>query len=300
MAADWRRDLLNTLGYKPTQENLSFLATWQRWEGGATNNNATYNWLNTTYGPGTPINGVGVKAFKSYKDGIHSIAATLMNGRYDDILKGFAAGDPYHVKPIAGLETWVSGSPTGNPGYAQKILGSYSGGIAPTTVHEKPLPMTAGGFDPGHKIADVLFADDPSFLKMLKTVGSGASGVPDTGPGQGASPSAPHGVLQLPTHWKGTHITDGLGWGTKTAEDIMGAAGTPVGAPESGTVLYFHPDGAQGGGSMEFRSDSGRTYWLGHLDNGVKAGTRVERGGVVAYISSRHPRPHVHIDVRNG
>ncbi len=76
----------------------------------------------------------------------------------------------------------------------------------------------------------------------------------------------------------------------------MAKAGTPVGAPEAGTVLYWHPDGAQGGGSILFRSDSGHLYWLGHLDDGVAGGTHVGRGGVIAVVSSRHKAPHVHID----
>jgi murein DD-endopeptidase MepM/ murein hydrolase activator NlpD len=106
-------------------------------------------------------------------------------------------------------------------------------------------------------------------------------------------------ALTLPTTWKGTHVTSGLGWNTKTAEDIMAKAGTQVGAPEPGTVEYFHPTGAQGGGSMMFKADSGREYWLGHLAEGLPAGTRVpKRGQRIAYVSNKHAAPHVHIDVR--
>ncbi len=109
-----------------------------------------------------------------------------------------------------------------------------------------------------------------------------------------------HGnVLTLPTSWKGTHETDNLGWGTKTAEDIMAPPGTPVGAPESGTIRYFHPAGAQGGGSMELVTDSGYVYWLGHIADGLPAGTRVKRGQPLAVVANQNvSAPHVHEDKR--
>lgn len=100
------------------------------------------------------------------------------------------------------------------------------------------------------------------------------------------------------TSWKGTHVTSGLGWGTRTAADMMAAPGTIVEAPESGVVEYFHPTGAQGGGSMLFRGDSGREYWLGHIANGLPAGTRVRKRKRVALVSADHAAPHLHIDWR--
>jgi murein DD-endopeptidase MepM/ murein hydrolase activator NlpD len=78
----------------------------------------------------------------------------------------------------------------------------------------------------------------------------------------------------------------------------MAAPGTIVGAPEAGVVMKWNPTGAQGGGSMYFRADSGKTYWLGHIANGLKPGTKVRRGQRIAIVSSDHPRPHVHMDVR--
>lgn len=115
---------------------------------------------------------------------------------------------------------------------------------------------------------------------------------------QQATASVTDKGVQVPISFTGTHVSDGLGWGTNTAQDIMGDPGTPVLAPESGRVVYFHPTGAQGGGSMLIRTDSGKEYWLGHIANGVKAGTRVRRGQRVAVISADHPRPHVHVDSR--
>jgi hypothetical protein len=134
---DWRKSVLRTLGYKPTAQNLQFLSTWQRWEGGHTNNTARFNWLNTTHGDGEKINSVGVRRFKTYDEGIMNTTETLLNGRYQDILDALRSGDPYKFGPSAGLQTWVSGKSDGNPGYAQKILGG-KGGAAPTAVSSPP------------------------------------------------------------------------------------------------------------------------------------------------------------------
>lgn len=99
-------------------------------------------------------------------------------------------------------------------------------------------------------------------------------------------------VMTLPTSFKSSHMTSGLGW---PAIDIMAEAGTVVGAPEAGVVEYWHPEGAQGGGSILFDPIApGPDYWLGHLDAGVPAGTRLKRGQRLALVSSRHAAPHVH------
>ena len=75
-------------------------------------------------------------------------------------------------------------------------------------------------------------------------------------------PSASGGFLQLPTKWKSTHPTDNLeDEGFTHAIDIMGSPGTAVGAPVSGTILRH--GSAQGGSSLWFRGDDGRTYWIG-------------------------------------
>lgn len=152
---------------------------------------------------------------------------------------------------------------------------------------------------PGLDLASApTFAPPPS-LSAPSDGGGGGGGLQARGGGGSYPVTKPSGgFLQLPQHWSGTHVTSGLGWGAKTAEDIMGHAGTKVGAPESGTVMYWHPTGAQGGGSMMFKADSGRTYWLGHLANGVPGGTRLRAGQVLALISADHAAPHVHIDAR--
>jgi murein DD-endopeptidase MepM/ murein hydrolase activator NlpD len=305
---DWRVALLRNLGYKPTKPNLEFLATWQRWEGGHTNNGARFNWLNTTkVAPGAvgSINSVGVKKFNSFKNGIGATVATLQNGRYQDILDALSSGDPYKFNPSAGLQTWVSGRPDGNPGYAQKVLGKGAS-VQRQRDHTAPNAPAPGSRQKADGSWDyamgLIFEDDPEMVTLMQGLGDlgpttprayGRAGAPDIG-------LEHRGKVIVPgTGWKGTHVSDGLGWGTATAEDIMADPGTPVGAPEESTVIYWHPTGAQGGGSMLLRTKSGREYWLGHIADGIKPGTRVKRGQVVAYVSSDHRAPHLHIDWRN-
>lgn len=145
--SDWRVAVLRKLGAPPTKQNLKFLAAWQRWEGGATNNNATYNWLNSTLGGAFPsINGVGVKAYPNFDVGTSYIAQTINNGRYRNIVSGLREGNPY-AHPIAGdLSTWVSGSPTGNLDYARKVLGTNvkvtTREVAGSKAKPTPLPGT--------------------------------------------------------------------------------------------------------------------------------------------------------------
>lgn len=307
--SDWRRDLLKSINAPVTKQNLRFLATWQRWEGGHTKNDARFNWLNTTRdAPGAvrSINSVGVKAFDSYHNGLRATAQTLMSGRYDDIVAGLVGGNPYKFDVSGGLQTWVSGRPDGNPGYAQKVLGGPAAPKAAPAVGRGPkgnpglaagpsMPSNPAGWD---AMVDDVWGDlAPLFRSAFKAV-------PPVG-GRAVNPESPGSPLKytgkgfmFPTTPKGTHVTDDLGWGTKTAQDIMASPGSAVQAPMGGQVVYWHPTGAQGGGSMLIRLDNGREYWMGHIANGVKAGTRFKRGQTLALISPDHPRPHLHIDTR--
>ena len=322
--SDWKHDLLKVIGAKPTKQNLRFLSTWQRWEGGHTNNDARYNWLNTTKdAPGAvgEINSVGVKRFNAYAAGIQATAATLANGHYDDIVRGLKSGNPYDHDLSRGLQTWVAGPNGSNPGYVAKIMGT--GGLAPSQPNRPPKreraparvpsslqPKAGGSF---MKVAGLLWEDDDDYLEMLRTInympvyptyapplqpakekghGHDRAGGPVAGTVKRA------GFLGLPTHWDATHVTDGLGWDTHSAIDIMSDPGVAVGAPEDAVVVYWKPTGAQGGGSMLLRTPSGREYWLGHIANGVKPGTRVKRGQRIADVSADHDAPHVHLDRR--
>jgi hypothetical protein len=96
---------------------------------------------------------------------------------------------------------------------------------------------------------------------------------------------------------QGTHVTDGLGWGTRTAADLMARPGTPVGAPADGTIVKW--GSAQGGEALYFDDDDPDTdpdFWIGHVDRRLPVGTRVRAGQPLARVSAKHPSPHVHID----
>jgi hypothetical protein len=144
---DWQVVYLRSLGAPTTAQNLKFLNTWQRFEGGSTNNAATNNYLNTTYGTGyKSINSVGVKAYPDLQTGAQAFAATLTGDRrYSGIVQGLRAGDPYALKDrvAAGLSTWLSGSPTKGLGYASKVLGAAVSPVdatgTPTTAPGDPL-----------------------------------------------------------------------------------------------------------------------------------------------------------------
>ena len=117
---------------------------------------------------------------------------------------------------------------------------------------------------------------------------------------RGTAPAPPSSfkgkVYATPMTWKGTHITDNLDWnhGQKTARDIIMPAGTPVGAPMSGTIIAH--GSAQGGQSLTFRADDGTEFWLGHIEGALPVGTRVQKGAPIATISPHHETPHLHID----
>ena len=172
---DWRKALLGTLNYKPTPQNLQFLDTWQRWEGGHTNNSARFNWLNTTHGDGQSINSVGVKRFGSFSRGIQSLAETLQNGRYNDILDGLASGNPYQSNVGTGLQVWVSGKPDGNPEYAAKILGGHAAppmelraraGVAQAKVKLGKLQRVSPSAE-WDSAMRMIFDDDPVMAQLM-------------------------------------------------------------------------------------------------------------------------------------
>lgn len=310
MAAEWDKALLIALGVPVTKQNRRFLQNWQRWEGGHTKNKARFNWLNTTRKtPGAvgSINSVGVKAYRSFDEGILATVETLNNGKYQDVLDALGSGNPFKAQPTAGLSTWVSGSPTARMDYAAKVLGTKGAGKAPAV---KPRPTRTGIPRSKRAFFEIAFDDDPEFVALLDMVSrQNAPSNPGEGPehqqyGQtstvpGVGTKYVKGTLVLPTQWKSTHPTSGLeDEGFNSAIDIMSPAGTPVGAPEDGVVLRWNPTGAQGGGSMWFRSRSGRLYWIGHIANGLQPGAKVRRGDVIAEVSADHARPHVHLDRR--
>ena len=121
----WVTRFLKSRNLPVTPASVNFLNTWQRYEGGATHNDAAYNYLNTTTGSDYPaINSVGVRRFPNEQVGFDMLDRTLRNGRYGNIVAGLESGDPYSRDISGDLQTWVSGRRDGNPGYAKKVLGA--------------------------------------------------------------------------------------------------------------------------------------------------------------------------------
>lgn len=297
-------------GQGPTPiPTAKFIQAWQRKEGGATNNAASFNWLNRTDKGFPKINSVGVAAYPNYQTGVQR-TSQLIQSDYPSLAQAIVTGKVSLNDPgqQADLNRWVSGKRTpGASPYVQSIAGilGQNAGAAPSGGEQQapalPLQQRQQSGLPG------VMAIINHFQQQRR--GGPQSVLPLIGQlmqlhSQRSQPGVP---TPLPTQtpgainpgmggWKGTHVTDNLGWGTKTAEDIMAAPGTTVDAPEAGKVLRW--GSAQGGQSMYFQGQSGREYWLGHIDKMVSPGTQVGAGQPLAVVSSDHPRPHLHIDVK--
>ena len=155
---DWRLDVLTALGAPASPANLRFLETWQRFEGGHTANNASFNWLNSTSGTQYPkINSVGVRAYPDWPTGVNYTVSTIRNGRYPSVVKGLVSGNPYNPGLRAGilgdLSTWVSGSRTGNLSYAAKVLGTSYQVPTATSATADPKPPGREGRHAGEQVA---------------------------------------------------------------------------------------------------------------------------------------------------
>jgi murein DD-endopeptidase MepM/ murein hydrolase activator NlpD len=165
------------------------------------------------------------------------------------------------------------------------------------------VPGTTG---PEPLIASLLMKGPDALFKGVRDAGDARHArntAAVTTPPEITQPESPSdipakGMLVTSAGWKPSHVTDGLDWGTKTAADIMAAPGTPVGAPEAGVVVKL--GSAQGGQSMYFQGDSGKLYWLGHIDGrySLPPGTRVRGNDPLSRVSADHASPHLHIDAR--
>lgn len=105
----WARDFLTTLHMPVTSENVRAITAWERAEGTA----AHFNPLATTQGGftgETRFNGVGVKNYATYGDGIAANAHALTNGRYGNILAALRAGNSaVNVARAVATSPWGTG-----------------------------------------------------------------------------------------------------------------------------------------------------------------------------------------------
>lgn len=98
-----------------------------------------------------------------------------------------------------------------------------------------------------------------------------------------------------------THQTSGLAG--YPARDIFGKPGTPFLAPESGRVVRLSGRGGTKGGyygwSIYFQGDSGRKYYIQHLNKDRARRGRYKAGAPLGTISAwEGGAPHAHVGVR--
>ena len=177
-------DLIHSLGGKATPATVRALETWQRMEGGSTNNPDTYNFLNTTqHVPGSHGTGNvdGVQAYQSFEQGLAATLQTLHNGRYQPIIRAIQTGDWSPTPALAhALQTWSGG------GYSS-ILGSANGG-AYTPLPEPGVPggstVQPGATVPAQGLTEAHnAAQNAAALKLLSGLLSSTAKVPVVNPG---------------------------------------------------------------------------------------------------------------------
>ncbi len=84
-------------------------------------------------------------------------------------------------------------------------------------------------------------------------------------------------------------------------DDAVGHPGLAVIAPEALTIEYIghatRRDGSPNGRSIHATGASGIHYWIGHVEDVLPVGTKVQKGRKMAVISANHEAPHVHVGV---
>ena len=120
----WASQLLTALGAPVNDSNITALTTWQSREGGHWNNSASFNPLNTTLdmGGSESMNGVGVKRYTSWEQGIQATVGTLTGANAD--ARGYSAivnalksgGSTESVLTAISNSAWVTGK-TGQNSY---------------------------------------------------------------------------------------------------------------------------------------------------------------------------------------
>lgn len=129
--------LIAGLHGKVSPATIRALTTWQRMEGGSTNNPDSFNFLNTTqHAPGSHGTGNvdGVQAYNSFQQGLNATIQTLQNGRYPAIVHAIVTGNWTPTPELAkDLKTWSGG------GYTS-ILGSAAG-TGPVNVGAYTQPV---------------------------------------------------------------------------------------------------------------------------------------------------------------
>jgi hypothetical protein len=139
----WAVKVLQGLGYQPTTGGVQALVGWQKAEGGNWQNDASFNPLNTTLSrPGArSINGVGVKAYRNWQEGIDATVQTLRSSDYGGIRHGLKTGNAGAVATAIGHSPW---------GTNAHLVGQT---IADTTIRRLPNVVASPGGSSGSPLS---------------------------------------------------------------------------------------------------------------------------------------------------
>jgi murein DD-endopeptidase MepM/ murein hydrolase activator NlpD len=85
--------------------------------------------------------------------------------------------------------------------------------------------------------------------------------------------------------------------------DIMAPKGTPVIAATAGRIMRLHQSDRGGITLYQSDKDGRHIFYYAHLDryaDGVRAGTKVRQGQVIAYVgeTGNAPVPHLHFEIQ--
>ena len=179
--ANWQALVLKGIGAPVTPQNLMYVNTWARAEGGSASNNP----FNTTQlAPGaTSYNSVGVRNYTSPQQGIQATVQTLLNGRYGNIISALRQGTSAKAAAEA-----LANSPWGTGSLVLKALGSSP---VPPTVPSQGLTAPSGGAQKGLSPDLLAMFNQGNRLLGLNPLSQSFALAPPRQPARGSSPSLP-------------------------------------------------------------------------------------------------------------
>ena len=190
--------------------------------------------------------------------------------------------------------------------YAQEAKAAVTGRMQELSIEMAVLGQKAGA------AWGLSFIESaaPAFAQMQRW-GNQVTGVPGGGPGTAGTPGRgrPGGRtgrgIQVPTGFRSTHETSGLGG--YPAKDFPGTVGQNVLAPEDGEVYRLSGKdpsagsvkGGPGGWSLYYRGhETGNDYYMTHLGNPRPRLGFYREGDIIAVIGPHVSGPHVHVGIR--
>jgi len=168
---NWQAQLAGMLGVNLTPAVNQYFNAWAQAEGGGATNNP-FNTTMSGYGATGNYNSVGVKNYGSSQQGLQATAATLMNGKYGNIMQALRQGTNARQMALA-----LANSPWGTGALVLKVLGGggqLGQGAPPPSADQGPqlpsplsLPsLTKKVVDPlgpqGNKIRSLFAQSAPS------------------------------------------------------------------------------------------------------------------------------------------